>query len=179
MKRTCRNRKRYKKSTQRKRRVLRAGAWFTGQSSTLDILNGMDDEQIGILGRDMEEIAGETGINVFNWNGSKTAITRMYSKKCHEPTFPENYCNPFKTLVAAIASPAYYNYEENRESILASIIVQAKLYEADKEERLGRLKKGRIISNRNHNRIAKNIRYEANRIKLKYGPPPSRPSTWF
>ena len=180
MKRTCRNRKRYKKSTQRKRRVLRAGAWFTGQSSTLDILNGMDDEQIGILGRDMEEIARITGTYFFNYNGSKSSITRMYSKKCHEPTFPEKYCNPFKTLVAAIASPAYYNYEENREKILASIIVQANLYEADEQERLRRLNKARgIVSNVNRRGEASMSRHEAKLFESAYGAPPSRPSRWF
>jgi hypothetical protein len=104
----------------------------------------------------------------------------MYSKKCHEPTFPEKYCNPFKTLVAAIGNPAYYNYEENRERILASIIVQANLYEADEQERLRRLNKARgIVSNVNRRGEASMSRHEAKLFKNEYGAPPPRASTWF
>ena len=82
MKRTCRNRKRCKKSTQRKRRVLRAGAWLTGKSSTLDILNGMDEEQIATLGGDIKEIAEISETSFFKDSQDRDGIIAAHKNVC-------------------------------------------------------------------------------------------------
>lgn len=186
MKHTYRNRKRSKKSTQRKRRVLRAGAWFTGKSSTLELLNGLDPEQIEYLKRDMQEISRKSKGNPFfksymyGMHG-KMGIIQKYSDKCHGGYFSEGYCAPFKTLVAAIADPVYYDYENNREKILAPIIVEASLSMADyfRGEKIRHKRMG-VVPNVDYNsQISNALRIVNNTGNSTGGPPPSRMSTWI
>ena len=183
MKRTCRNRKRCKKSTQRKRRVLRAGAWLTGKSSTLDILNGMDDEQIGILGRDMEEIAERrSGIPFFEGSQDKDVIIQTYSEQCHNTSYRKRYCDPFKTLVAAIADPGYYKYKEVRERIIDAILMEIDYSIADMHDSNTAYQKARgVVVNPAPASESAVRRAAADRVRHKYkgSPAPTRRSTWF
>lgn len=183
MKRTYRNRKRCKKSTQRKRRVLRAGAWLTGKSSTLDILNGMDEEQIATLGRDMEEIAERrSGIPFFEGSQDRDVIIQTYSEQCHNTSYRKRYCDPFKTLVAAIADPNRDKYEEMRERIIDAILMEidysiARMYDnitADEKAR------GVVVNPASASESAVR-RAAADRVRRKYkgSPAPPRASTWF
>ena len=182
MKRTCRNRKRCKKSTQRKRRVLRAGAWLTGKSSTLDILNGMDEEQIATLGGDIKEIAEISETSFFKDSQDRDGIIKTYSKQCHNTSRPERYCKPFKTLVAAIADPKYYNYEDMRERIMAPIVVQIDYSIADMHDSNTADQKARgVVVSPLPATYASNRRGAADRVERGYEgyPAPPRRSPWF